>query len=67
MSLPVKKLKDGINIVISRSDEKNDFYIQNDIIKFCCIDLALKYCDNSDIIKNFRYWRIIFYIIILRK
>lgn len=52
MSLPVKKLKDRINIVISRSEEKNEIYIQNDIIKFSCIDLALKYCDNNDIIEK---------------
>lgn len=52
MSLPVKKLKDRINIVISRSDEKNKMYIENDIIKFCSIDLALKYCYNNNIIEK---------------
>lgn len=52
MSLPVKKLKDRINIVISRSDEKNNIYMENDIIKFCSIDLALKYCENNDIIEK---------------
>ena len=52
ISLPVKKLKDRINIVISRSDEKNNMYIENDIIKFCSIDLALQYCYDNDIIEK---------------
>jgi len=52
MSLPIKKLKDRINIVISRKDENNKFYRDNDIIKFSLIDIALNYCDNNDNIEK---------------
>ena len=34
ISLPVIKLKDRINIVISRTDENNKMYSDNGIIKF---------------------------------
>tara|TARA_B110001450_G_scaffold248926_1_gene265671 strand:- start:662 stop:1198 length:537 start_codon:yes stop_codon:yes gene_type:complete len=52
MSLPVKKLKDRINIVISRTDENNKLYRDNDIIKFYSIDIALNYCNNNNNIEK---------------
>lgn len=52
MSLPVKKLKDRINIVISRTDENNKLYRDNDIIKFYSIDMALNYCNNNNNIEK---------------
>lgn len=52
MSLPVKKLKDRINIVISRTDENNKMYRDNDIIKFYSIDIALNYCYNNNNIEK---------------
>jgi len=52
MSLPVKKLKDRINIVISRTDENNKMYQDNDILKFSLIDKALKYCYDNDNIEK---------------
>jgi dihydrofolate reductase len=52
ISLPVIKLKDRINIVISRTDENNKMYSDNGIIKFSSIDLALKYCNTNDNIEK---------------
>lgn len=52
MSLPVKKLKNRINIVISRTDENNKMYEDNDVLKFSLIDLALNYCYNNDNIEK---------------
>lgn len=52
MSLPVKKLNDRINIVISRKDENNKLYQDNDIIKYSLIDTALNYCYNNDNIEK---------------
>ena len=52
ISLPVIKLKDRINIVISRTDENNKMYSDNDIIKFSSIDLALNYCNIDDNIEK---------------
>ena len=52
MSLPVKKLKDRINIVISRTDENNNMYQDNDVLKFSLIDIALNYCYNNDNIEK---------------
>tara|TARA_B000000477_G_scaffold52176_2_gene43919 strand:- start:98340 stop:98876 length:537 start_codon:yes stop_codon:yes gene_type:complete len=52
MSLPVKKLKDRINIVISRTDENNKMYKDNDVLKFSLIDIALNYCYNNDNIEK---------------
>jgi|TARA_B110000114_G_scaffold168249_1_gene191062 dihydrofolate reductase len=52
MSLPVKKLKNRINIVISRTDENNKIYQDNDVLKFSLIDIALNYCYNNDNIEK---------------
>ena len=50
MSLPIRNLKDRVNIVITRTDENNELYKKNNIIKFVSIDLALLYCEyNIDI------------------
>jgi dihydrofolate reductase len=51
-SLPVKKLKDRINIVITRWKDNNDIYTSNDIYKFTNINKALEYCNNSNEIDN---------------
>lgn len=52
MSLPVSKLKDRINIVITRTDENNKLYEKNDVIKFKNIDLALNYCNGRNNIEK---------------
>lgn len=52
MSLPVKNLKDRINIVITRTDEHDELYKINNIIKFASIDLALLYCENNNDIEK---------------
>lgn len=51
-SLPVKKLKDRVNIVITRGNDNDDIFTSNDILKFTNINKALKYCENSHEIDN---------------
>tara|TARA_B110001450_G_scaffold25356_1_gene22356 strand:+ start:7720 stop:8283 length:564 start_codon:yes stop_codon:yes gene_type:complete len=49
-SLPYKKLKNRINIVLTNNNKK---YLDNDnIIKFNEIDEALKYCNNNKLIEK---------------
>ena len=52
MSLPVKNLKDRVNIVISRTNENNKMYEENNILKFFSIDLALNFCNNNNKIEK---------------
>ena len=49
-SLPCKKLKDRINIVLTKNNNK---YLENDnIIIFNNIDNALEFCNNNKLIEN---------------
>jgi dihydrofolate reductase len=49
-SLPHKKLKNRVNIVLTNNNKK---YLNNDdIITFNKIDDALKYCNNNKLIEN---------------
>ena len=50
-SLPCKKLKNRVNIVLTKNN--SDKYLNNDnIITFNNIDNALNYCNNNKLIEN---------------